>query len=326
MQRYASCTYGRLIWYRGLISLKWSLFSISVVSRPVCVGEIVIFVRYATAILNCPTLVFKSPIMCSLNPSPKRIAHAQMIYVFSKCWTRSLVQSWTNKGDCIVANAITYLNCVSGAGSYKCCKIFYTILCSVYVIICMRALNVSPIPKISTMCPYDCKLNMIRVMLYPKSVYCMTVTRPPISSYHHPPFAMKSPHTMADGSKSIRPVLCRSLFWFRQECQARRLWSSWTAIKEERERERIGHFQYFRRVFSNWIILISIFRLARDVAHVLNYNNGIDCHVFEKNKGKKQQISRLFVFFILILRKIITTMIIYVGLDSCDLNHISKFF
>lgn len=66
-------TYGFLIWYRvgfGLISLKWSLFSMRPVSRPVCVGEMVIFVRNATDILNWPILELKSPITCSLNPSP----------------------------------------------------------------------------------------------------------------------------------------------------------------------------------------------------------------------------------------------------------------
>lgn len=65
--------YGFLIWYRvgfGLISLKWSLFNINPLSLPACVGEMVIFVRYATDILNCPRLEDKSPITCSFNPSP----------------------------------------------------------------------------------------------------------------------------------------------------------------------------------------------------------------------------------------------------------------
>lgn len=120
----------------------------------------------------------------------------------------------------------THLSCVFGAGPYRCCRIFYTILCFAFVIICMQALNVSLIPMTSTVFPCDCKSNMIRAMLDPKSVYCMTVTRLPISSYHHPRCATKFPHIMADDSKSIHRVLCRSLFWFRLECQAHRLWLS----------------------------------------------------------------------------------------------------
>lgn len=175
----------------------------SVVSRPVCVGEIVIFVRYATAILNCPTLVFKSPIMCSLNPSPER--SKQKINTMSFGWTRLDARRASPFGN------HTYLNCVFEVGLYRCCRIFYTILCFVSVIICMRALNVSLVPMTSAMFPYDCKLNKICAMLYPKSVYCTTMTRLPISSYHHPQFAEKFPHIAADDSKSIHPVLCRSL-------------------------------------------------------------------------------------------------------------------
>lgn len=121
---------------------------------------------------------------------------------------------------------VTHLNYVFVANRYKCCKIFYTILCFVFVIIYMLASNVSLIPMTSIMYPYDCKWNKIHAMLYPISVYYMTVTRLLISSYHHPPFAMKFPHIMANGWESIHPVLCQLLFWFQQEYQARRLWSN----------------------------------------------------------------------------------------------------
>lgn len=124
------------------------------------------------------------------------------------------------------ARRFTHLNCVFGESPYKCYKIFYTILCFVFVTICMQASNGSPIPMTSAVCPCDCKLSKRRVMLCPVSVCCMKMTRLPISSYHHPPFAVKFPHIMANGLKSIRRALCRSLFWFRQECQARRRWSN----------------------------------------------------------------------------------------------------
>lgn len=40
------------------------------VSRPVCVGEIVIFVRYATAIVRLPICVINCPMRTCLNDSP----------------------------------------------------------------------------------------------------------------------------------------------------------------------------------------------------------------------------------------------------------------
>lgn len=169
----------------------------------------------------------------------------------------------------------TYLSCVFGAGPYRCCKIFYTILCFAFVIICMQALNVSLIPMTSAMFPSDCKSSRKRVMLYPISVYCMTMTRLPISSYHHPRCATKFPHIMADDSVSIHRVLCRSLFSFRQECPARRLWSSWTV--NARKRKTSGYFTWiFFFNILNWISIFSPIFLKGQTR-----NNGVNCHVFK---------------------------------------------
>lgn len=155
------------MWYRicvfGLISLKWSLFSINVVSRPVCVGEMVILVLYATAILNCPTLVLKSPIICSLNPSPWRPLE-------TKRKKKSLDKLKVNLAiagalsltsdvlACAHASAIcTYLNYQLVDFLNRFDRRCQNIPCSSCATIYMQALSVLLAPTTWAMCPYDYK-------------------------------------------------------------------------------------------------------------------------------------------------------------------------
>lgn len=175
-----------------------------------------------------------------MNKSQKK-KNVQNIWTWPTARLKFHLELRSNCGNNYASSPLTYLSCVFGEGPYKCCKIFYTILCFVFVIICMLALNVSLIPMTLTMCPYDCKLNMKRAMFYPKFVYYMIVTRPPISSYHHRPFAMKFPHIMANDSIWIHLVSYRWLFWFQQECLARRQWSNWT---ENGNRRKLIYFAF----------------------------------------------------------------------------------
>lgn len=180
----AIITYGFLMWYRicvfGLMSLKWSLFSISVVSRPVCVGEIVILVRYATAILNCPTLVLKSPIICSLYPSPESNTINKFIWRFNEPFSKYMLTCGKRMGKQLAA-LITYRDYQFVDFRNKFDRRCQNIPYSSFATICMQALSVLLAPTTWAVCPYDCKLNMIRAMFCPIIVYCMTVTRLPIS-------------------------------------------------------------------------------------------------------------------------------------------------
>lgn len=138
----------------------------------------------------------------------------------------------------------SHLSYVCSDFQYKYCRKFCRTPYFVFVIIYMRALIVLLILTISVECPCDCKPRERFSSNYRLAVYCMTMTKPPISFYHHPPCAMISPHIAENVSLSIHLVLCLLPFWFQPKHRARRLWSNWTGKKNLGKQEKYDISMY----------------------------------------------------------------------------------
>lgn len=101
----------------------------------------------------------------------------------------------------------------------------------------MLELNVSQAQVTLTMFPYDCKSNTKVVMICPNFVCRTSMTKLPISFYHHQRCAMIFPHITVSDWEPIHLVLYRLLSLFRPKYPVRRRLLNWTKMEKGQKRK-----------------------------------------------------------------------------------------